>query len=72
MRVISFRFGDTGVSIKKSTRDQVTAKLKNCEIVFSVKDDMAEPLSIPPALDKQLLSHLQWAIVHYFGRKKNT
>jgi hypothetical protein len=71
MRVIRFRLGNIGVSIRKSSKDLVIAQLKNEQIPFVVKEGVAEPLSVPSSLDNQLLMHLKWAITHYFGCKKN-
>jgi hypothetical protein len=71
MRVIRFKFGNTGVSLRKSSKDMIIAQLKNDQIPFMMKEGVAEPLSVPPSLDNQLLMHLKWAITHYFGCKKN-
>ncbi|GAA3937806.1 hypothetical protein GCM10022209_35890 [Chitinophaga oryziterrae] len=71
MRVIRLKLGNIGVSIRKSSKDLVIAQLKNDQIPFIVKEGVAEPLSVPPTLDNQLLMHLKWAITHYFGCKKN-
>ncbi|WP_090105490.1 hypothetical protein [Chitinophaga sp. CF118] len=71
MRVINFRLGNRGVSIKKNSKDRVIVRLKNDQIPFILKEGEAEPVTVPPSLDNQLLTHLKWAITHYFGCKKN-
>lgn len=71
MRVIRFRWGNTGVSLRKSSKDLIIAQLKNEQITFIIKDELVEPLTEPCSLDTQLLSHLKWAIAHYFTIKKN-
>lgn len=71
MRVIRFRLGNTGVAIKKTGKDIIIAQLKNDQIPFIIKEGQVEPVTLPCPLDGQLLTHLKWAIAHYFGCKKN-
>ena len=71
MRVIRFRWGNVGVAIRKSSKHLIIAQLKNDQIPFIIKDGQVEPVTVPCSLDGQLLTHLKWAIAHYFGGKKN-
>ena len=71
MRVIRFRLGNIGVAIRKTGTDIIIAQLKNDQIPFIIKEGQVEPLTMPCSLDEQLLTHLKWAITHYFGCKKN-
>jgi hypothetical protein len=71
MRVIRFRWGNTGVALRKSSKDMIIAQLKNDQVPFIIKGELVEPVTMPCSLDGQLLTHLKWAIAHYFGCKKN-
>jgi len=71
MRVISVRLGNIGVALKKAGKDLIIAQLKNDQIPFIIKGGQVEPVTMPCSLDSQLLTHLKWAIAHYFGCKKN-
>ena len=71
MRVIRFRLGNIGVALKKISKDLIIAQLKNDQIPFIIKGGQAEPVTVPCPLDGQLLTHLKWAITHYFACKKN-
>jgi len=70
MRVISLRFGNTGISIKKTAGNEVLVRTKNEKMVFSLDSGFPEPVNLPVSIDEELVKHIQWAINNYFGSKK--